>query len=114
MLLNDAFYVFTLILVRSFLDLAQELLKEDGVTFLLSEKFSQDPVDVNIARQGRSGGSNENPNLDDFEIQEVSLSLFQCGLTSDLCGNTQNKASYKRPALDGDDFPLPSKRKRLP
>lgn len=100
------------VLVRSFIDLAEELLNEDGVKFLLSEKFSQDPVEEHFARQRRSGGSNENPNLNEFQTQEVSLNLIQSELISDLRGNTQGRISDKRPALDVNDVRLPSKRKR--
>ena len=38
----------------------------DGVDFLLSEKFSQDPLEEHFARQRKKGGCNENPTVEQF------------------------------------------------
>ena len=50
------------VLVNSFVALAKELLQIDGVKFLLSEKFTQDPLEEHFGRQRRRGGTNDNPN----------------------------------------------------
>ena len=40
-------------LVKSFVLLARELLVMNGVNFLLSEKFSHDPLKEHFAKKGR-------------------------------------------------------------
>ena len=85
------------------------LLQKDGVQFLLSEKFSQDPLEEHFARQRRSGGCNENPNLVQFGQQEVVLNVVKSDLISDLRGNTQGRPDNRQP-LDITDVRLPKKR----
>uniref|UniRef100_A0A7M5XIK1 Transposable element P transposase-like RNase H C-terminal domain-containing protein n=1 Tax=Clytia hemisphaerica TaxID=252671 RepID=A0A7M5XIK1_9CNID len=59
--------------IHSFIDLTNTLLDEEGVSFLLSEKFSQDPLEEHFGRQRRAGGNNENPTYKQFLKQEISL-----------------------------------------
>ena len=48
------FYL-VLFLVNSFVNLAKMLLQEEGAKFLLSEKFSQDPLEEHFSRHRRMG-----------------------------------------------------------
>ena len=47
--------------VHSFVELGPQLLRLDGVEYLLSEVFSQDPLERYFSRQRHRGGSCENP-----------------------------------------------------
>lgn len=45
----------------SFTELGPKLLRIPGVEYLLSEVFSQDPLERYFSRQRHRGGSNDNP-----------------------------------------------------
>lgn len=47
--------------MKSFSELGQKLLRLPGVQYLLSEVFSQDPLERYFSRQRHRGGSNDNP-----------------------------------------------------
>ena len=49
--------------MKSFVQLAPQLLKLPHVEYLLSEVFSQDPLERYFARQRHKGGSNDNPTV---------------------------------------------------
>ena len=85
------------------MELAKIVLQVDGVEFLLSEKFSQDPLEEHFSRQRRCGGSNENPNLLQFERQEVMINVATGSLTTDLRGNIIT-------SRDGDNINICDKR----
>ena len=95
-------------LVKSFIELTKLLLNE-GVPFVLSEKFSQDPLEEHFARHRRSAGCNDNPTLVQFGQQEVALNLIKSDLISDLRGNTRGRPVERGP-LDITDMRLPKKR----
>ena len=97
-------------LVKSFIEVTKLLLRE-GARYILSEKFSQDPLEEHFARHRRSGGSSDNMNLDVFGQQEVALNIIKSDLINDLRGNTQGRPDT-RPAIDINDTRLPSKRKK--
>ena len=46
--------------VKSFTELGPQLLRFPGVKYLLSEVFSQDPLERYFSRQRHRGGSNKN------------------------------------------------------
>ena len=83
---NSSFF-----LVKSFLSLAKEPLAEDGVKFLLSEKFTQDPLEEHFAKQRRRKGCNENLDLYQFGKQEIFLNVMNSSLLTDLRGNNSTR-----------------------
>ena len=100
--------MFLYILVKSFIELAKLLLRE-GVPYILSEKFSQDPLEEHFSRHRRIAGCNDNPTLDQFKQQEVALNLIKSDLIGDLRGNTRGRPDNRAP-LDINDMRLPRKR----
>ena len=52
---------FFFLTVKSFTELAPKLLALPGADYLLSEVFSQDPLERYFSKQRHRGGSNENP-----------------------------------------------------
>lgn len=65
--------------VYSFIDLAKSLLSPDGSRFLLSERFTQDPVEAFFGKQRARGGRSDNPTvkrfLENTQAIRVSRSL---------------------------------------
>lgn len=71
-LFQIGFHLYTLI-VLSFCELGPKLLKMDDVKYLLSEVFSQDPLEAYFSRQRHKGGSCDNPTISQFQYNTVSL-----------------------------------------
>lgn len=61
--------------VKSFIELGPKLLRLPGVHYLLSEVFSQDPLERYFSRQRHRGGSNENPSA--FQVPYNAATLVQ-------------------------------------
>ena len=59
--------------VLSFCELGPKLLRMDGVQYLLSEVFSQDPLEAYFSRQRHKGGACDNPTVQQFHYNTVSL-----------------------------------------
>ena len=83
----------------------------NGASFVLSEKFSQDPLEEHFARHRRSGGCSENPFYFKFQEQEVTLNVVKSDLIGNLKGNTRGRPDT-RPPIDVTDMRLPKKRPR--
>ena len=91
--------------------MCKELFEEDGVTYILSEKLSQDPLEEHFAWHRRVGGTSENPMLDVFQRQEVAANLVKCELISGLKGNTQGRPDTKEP-VSVENERLPRKKSK--
>ena len=59
--------------VKSFTELGPQLLRLPGVKYLLSEVFSQDPLERYFSRQRHRGGSNENPTANQVPYNASTL-----------------------------------------
>ena len=94
----------------SFVNLTKELLQIDGVDYVLSEKFSQDPVEEHFGRQRRRGGLNDNPNLVEFGRQEIALNVMRSELMQDIKGNTRGSDREKKKIDITDSRLLTSKK----
>lgn len=77
------------ITVKSFVELGLLLLGQPGVQFLLSEKFSPDPLEEYFAKQRRCGGSNDNPTYDQFMRNDLALMVAGSTAVSSTRGNCQ-------------------------
>ena len=90
------------------MNLAKELFVEYEGKFLLSEKFSQDPLEEHFARQRRRGGCCENPSLYAFGNL---LNVVQSNLIKKMKGNTR-ETQRDDPKIDIHDHrKLPTKKK---
>ena len=58
--------------VTSFCELAPVLIRNSG-RYLLSEVFSQDPVERYFSKQRHWGGGNENPTVEQFQTNAAIL-----------------------------------------
>lgn len=59
--------------VYSFCELGPMLLQCYGFEYLLSEVFSQDPLEAYLSRQRQKGGSCDNPSVHQFYCNTISL-----------------------------------------
>ena len=62
-----------LIAVMSFTELGPQLLKLPNVDYLLSEVFSQDPLERYFSRQRHRGESNDNPTAEQVPLSGMTL-----------------------------------------
>ncbi|XP_064619457.1 uncharacterized protein LOC135482905 [Lineus longissimus] len=63
------------ITVKSFVALARDLLMLPGVTFFLSEKLSQDPLEEYFSQQRGIGGRCDNPNVQQFSNNALKIQV---------------------------------------
>jgi len=89
--------------VHSFLEVASFLLQQPGVKFLYSSKFNQDSVEAYYGRQRAKGGRNDNPTVQQFCDNAVSLRLQRSEMIKALC--------LRDGTLEIDDTPLPKRKK---
>ena len=59
--------------VHSFTELGPKLVKLEGVKYLLSEVFSQDPLERYFSRQRHRGGSCDNPTVHQVPYNAATL-----------------------------------------
>ena len=88
--------------------LAKELLQLEGVQFLLSERFTQDPLEEHFARQRRRRGCNDKT-FQQFGQQELILNVMKSGMITELLGNTSGRQQGNRQIDVHDMRQLPKK-----
>ena len=95
--------------MHSFVEVVRYLFGIPGVKFVLSERFSQDPLEKYFGNQRQRSGTNENPNVQ----QMVHNALALCALKSVTLNSVRGNCGrgYKRPALTVDDSPLLKKKR---
>lgn len=96
--------------MKSFVELTRYLLKLPGKKFVLSEVFCQDPVESFFGHQRSMGGHNDNPTVQAFCNNTVSLRVQGTVALNPLRGNCR-----KRPGDDVilvDETPLPKRKRR--
>ena len=64
--------------VKSFVELGPFLLKQPSIKYILSEVFSQDPLEKYFSRQRHRGGGADNPTVEQFRENTATLIQQQC------------------------------------
>ena len=77
----------------SFTELAPKLLN-DGLEYVLSEVFSQDPLEAYFSRQRHRGGSCDNPTVPEHCFSSAAEGGVQ-GLENYECGDQQHTTDSK-------------------
>ena len=103
------FEILTFLLVKSFIELVRTLVRENPEKYILSEKFSEDPLEQDFGKHRRSGECSDNPQLDVL-MEDDALGLLNSDLISNFTGNTQGRPDT-RPPVTIDNTRLPVKRK---
>ena len=88
--------------------MAKQLLSEDGVDYVLSDKFNQDPLEEHFGKQRACGGSNENPSLKEYMDNERKL-VAKSEMIRVMRGNTRGRQEEQ--TIDINDDRLLPKRK---
>ena len=106
-------FIFT---VKSFVAMTKELLSQPGSEdlFLLSERFSQDPLENYFGKQRTRGSRNDNPSFKECLQNAVAIRAQKSLELDRVQGNCRRKRQLGEGAhtlKEGDDTPLP-KRKR--
>lgn len=94
--------------VYSFVELTEYLLGLPGVRYILSEKFCQDPLESFFGKQRMRGGYNDNPNVQTFLKNTVSLRVQGSLASKPFKGNC---TSREKNSLAVDSTPLPKRRR---
>ena len=85
--------------MKSFVQLAPQLLKLPNVEYLLSEVFSQDPLERYFARQRHKGGSNDNPTVHQVPLNAITL-LQQQAIYKDIKTMNVEAASTENSSVE--------------
>ena len=98
--------------MNSFVEMAKFLL-QDRTLFLLSERFSQDPLENYFGRQRARGGRNEHPNLQQCMVNASALRVQKSVALDPVRGNCNRKRrlDFDEASVISESVPLP-KRKR--
>lgn len=106
-------FVLFLCTVKSFVELARYLLKLPEVSghYLLSERFSQDPIENYFGRQRAAGGYSQNPTVQACITNAQSLRVQGSHALNPVRGNSSRKRRLFHDKEIIDNTPLP-KRKR--
>ena len=94
-----------------FHDLAKQLLSEDGVDYVLSDKFNQDPLEEHFGKQRSRGGSNENPSLKEYMDNERKLLVAKSEMIRVVRGNIRGRQEEQTINITDDRLPLKRKKK---
>ena len=86
------------------------LLGIDRVKFLLSERFTQDPVESFFGQQRQKGGGSENPTVHQFTCNTSSLRVQRS--TAPIAASNVRASKHHRDTDVVDDTPLPKRQRR--
>ncbi|KAJ8049239.1 hypothetical protein HOLleu_01897 [Holothuria leucospilota] len=75
--------------VNTFVDVAAYLLSKDGVKYILSDKFKQDPIEEFFSKQRAAGGYHDNPSAAQFGhhyLRNIVARRCAVGSKMSMCG----------------------------
>jgi len=94
--------------VRSFVELVPQLLSLEGVDYILSDKFNQDPLEEHFGKQ-RSRGI-ENPSLEQYMYNERKILVSKSDMI--IKGNTRGRKNRTVEIDITDDREMPKRSKK--
>ncbi len=77
--------------VQSFVEMTKLLLSKHPHLYVLSERFSQDPLENYFGKQRQRGGRNENPNLQQCLVNAASLRIQGSPALDPVRGNCRKR-----------------------
>lgn len=84
----------------------------EGVSYFLSDKLNQDPVEEHFSRHRTRGGGVDNPTLEQYMLMERKLVVAKSDLVVSLRGNTRGRLKNKAVVDVTDERTLPKKKKK--
>ena len=103
------YLLFIYILVHSFVELVQFVFMIPDVTCFLSERLSQDSLEIFFGCQRQRGGTSENPSIAEFCKNTQALRVITSACTNVSHGNC--RGNVEQLDIDEQSQPL-SKRRR--
>ena len=73
------------------MELVKKLLTLDGVSYFLSDKSNQDPLEEHFGRQRAYGGANDKPTLEQYAQNEEKLLVAKSESIRVMRGNTRGR-----------------------
>ena len=101
------YFLVVCIAVKSFVELTRYLLRSGDVSFVLSEKLCQDPLESFFGRQRMRGRYSDNPTVSSFLYRTSSLRVQGSVAVRGNCRRGQ-----KRQSVVMDNTPLPKRPRR--
>lgn len=92
--------------VHTFVELTRDLLSVPGVEYLLSERLCQDPLELFIGKQRTAGGQNENPSIQQFCDNTVTLRVQRSAALEPVRGNCRKRPGPVDCSVLTDETPL--------
>ena len=86
-------------------ELVPQLLGVPGVSFVLSERFCQDPLESYFGKQRYRGGWNDNPSVKQYLDNAASLCVQSSAALEPLRGNTAKRRSSANITMDNTPLP---------
>uniref|UniRef100_A0A7M5VCI7 Transposable element P transposase n=1 Tax=Clytia hemisphaerica TaxID=252671 RepID=A0A7M5VCI7_9CNID len=102
------------ITVHSFCSLAKHLLTEFPETYILPDKFNQDPVEENFSKQRMRCGGSDNPTMLQYsqnETKERKIMLLKSDILRVVTANTRGRIQPVQSADYDLNEPLPKRKK---
>ena len=97
--------------VHAFHDLAKQLLSKDGVDYVHSDTFNQDPLEEHFGKQCARCGSHENPSLKEYMDNDRILLVEKSEMIRVMQGNTRGTQEEQTIEIN-DDRLLPKRKKK--
>ena len=97
--------------VMSFVEMAKYLLSQGDGLYVLSERFSQDPIENYFGQQRARGGRNENPTLQQCIDNSAALRIQKSQALNPVRGNCSRKRKLFEDPPQIDNTPLPKHKK---
>ncbi len=104
-------YFITMHAVKSFVEMVRYLLSdidEGAELFILSERFSQDPLENYFGKQRARGGRCDNPTINDCLKSAVAIRAQGSMQMDRVRGNCRRKRLLEKP-IEVDCTPLPKR-----
>lgn len=92
------------------MEVTKYLLGIEGVKFVLSVRFNQDPVEDYFGKQRAHGGRCENPTAQQFLTNSMSLRLQGSAALAPIRGNCRRRQPTEK--LSVDETPLAKRPRR--
>jgi len=105
------FMVYFFLTVHSFVEMANFLLRQPGVHYIMSNKFCQDPLENFFGRQRMAGGRTDNPTIPHFLKATTSLRLQRSCALNPMHGNCRRGKRNAAGDQPIDPTPLPKRRR---
>ena len=74
----------------------ETLLEIDGVMYILSDKFNQDPLEEHCGRQRKKGGGIDYPTVENYGHNEKKTILAKSEMLTVMQGNIRNDFEMKQ------------------